>query len=120
MCVIIRAYARHRTTPTVPDPRAQPTGSLANGGVLLLRRIGLALGMVIAIIFSINAKFFGKYLSKINRDKCLKIWGSKIYLVINAQTPGHEHATPKDVGTSAILAIFWGVRLLWFSRLRNS
>ena len=67
----------------------------------------LALGTVVAIYFSINAKFSGKYLSKINRDKCLKIWGSKIYLVINAQTPGHKHATPKDVGTSAILAIFW-------------
>ena len=66
----------------------------------------VALGTVVAIIFSIYAKFFGKHVSKINRDKCLKIWVSKIYLAINAWTLGHEHATPTDVGTSAILAFF--------------
>ena len=75
--------------------------------VALKHALSVGLGIFVAIIFSMNAKFFGKYLSKINRDKCLKIWGSKIYLVINAQTPGHKHATPKDIGTSAMLAIFW-------------
>ena len=44
--------------------------------------------------------------SKINRNKCLQIWGSKIYLEINAWTPGDEHSAPKDVGTSANWAIF--------------
>ena len=67
----------------------------------------LALGILVAIYFSIYAKFFCKHISKINRDKCLKIWESKIYLAINAWTLGHEHATPTDVGTSAILAFFW-------------
>ena len=57
-------------------------------------------------------------MSKINRDKCLEIWGSKTYLEINAWTPGHEHAAPTDVGTSVIWAIFLEVRFLWFSRLR--
>ena len=45
-------------------------------------RSAFALGEFVAINFSINAKFFGKHLSKINRDKCLKIWGSKMYLAI--------------------------------------
>ena len=39
---------------------------------------------VVATIFEINAQFFGGAMSKINRDKCLEIWGFKTYLEINA------------------------------------
>ena len=43
----------------------------------------LAQAKLVAIFFSTNAWFFGKRLSKINHDKCLKLWGSKINLAIN-------------------------------------
>eukprot|EP00966_Prymnesium_polylepis_P129027 2983806-Prymnesium_polylepis.1 len=51
----------------------------------------LALAELVATIFSINAWFSREGISKINRDKCLKNGGSKIYLAINASTSGHEH-----------------------------
>lgn len=60
-------------------------------GALRPAREAVALSKLVAIIFSINAWFSGGAISKINRDKCLKFWGSKIYLAINASKSGHEH-----------------------------
>ena len=83
--------------------------------------LSVASYILVAIIFSINAWFSGGAKSKINRDKCLKIWGSKIYLEINAWTPGQRSTrdTDANVGrTSAHSAIFLEVRFLWLSRLR--
>ena len=48
----------------------------------------IALAIFVAIFFSINAWFFAKHLSKINRNKCLRIWESKVYLAINVSAPG--------------------------------
>ena len=51
----------------------------------------VALGMFIAIIFSINAYFIGRYLSKISRDKALKPGDSRyISHKCLAWTPAHE------------------------------
>ena len=47
-------------------------------------------------------------MSKINRDKCLEIWGSKTYLEINAWTPGYEPRDADGCRNIGDFGMFWG------------